>query len=71
MVEIGGADAAFAASRNYRVLRALGITVRKTIDTLIATRCISDGYKLLHRDRDFDGFERHLGLQVVPVPSAS
>ena len=50
------------AARNYRVLRSKGITVRKTIDTLIATRCILDGIPLLYSDRDFDPFVEHLGL---------
>jgi predicted nucleic acid-binding protein len=46
-------------------LLRLGVTVRKTIDTLIATRCIESGYDLLHSDRDFDPFAQHLGLRVV------
>ena len=60
-----GRDIARAAARNYRLLRARGITVRSTIDTLIATFCIEEGHDLLHRHRDFDPFERHLGLRVV------
>jgi predicted nucleic acid-binding protein len=56
---------ALKAAANYRVLRAEGITVRKTIDSLIATRCLEDGYKLLHDNSDFDGYEVHLGLKVV------
>jgi len=47
---------AIEAARNYRRLRALGLTVRKTIDTVIATRCIVDKLELLHSDRDFDPF---------------
>ena len=39
--------------------------MRKTIDALIATFCIRHGHTLLHSDRDFDGFERHLGLCVL------
>lgn len=54
---------ATAAAANYRRLRALGITPRKTIDTLIATRCILDDIPLLFADRDFDPFVRHLGLR--------
>ena len=42
------------------------MTVRKTIDTVIATWCIESGYDLLHDDRDFDPFAKHLGLWVVP-----
>ena len=53
------------AAHYYRYLRARGITVRSTIDCLIATYCILTGQELLHSDRDFDGFERHLGLKVV------
>lgn len=54
---------AIKASENYRRLRDKGITVRKTIATLIATRCIEDGLTLLHRDRDFTPFAEHLGLR--------
>ncbi len=49
----------------YRELRAQGHTVRKTVDCIIATFCMNAGYALLHRDRDFDPFELHLGLRVL------
>ncbi|MHB8381908.1 MAG: type II toxin-antitoxin system VapC family toxin [Candidatus Binataceae bacterium] len=62
---IAGREIALAAAQNHRKLRALGVTVRTTIDTLIATFCIAGGHQLLHCDRDFDPFERHLGLRVV------
>ena len=64
-VNIGGMDLAIEAARNYRRLRSLGLTVRGTVDVLIATRCITDGLRLLHSDRDFDAFAKHLGLRVV------
>lgn len=63
--QTGGIDLAIAAAQNYRSLRALGHTVRKTIDCLIATFCLGEGHGLLHRDHDFDLFEKHLGLGVV------
>lgn len=63
--ETGGLDLATAAAQNYRRLRAQGRTVRKTIDGLIATFCLRQGHSLLHCDRDFDPFERLLGLAVV------
>lgn len=63
--ETGGVELATEAARNYRVLRARGHTVRKTIDCLIATFCIRSGHSLLHRDRDFDPFETYLELAVV------
>ena len=61
-VEIGGREIALMAARNFRELRARGVTVRKTIDTLIATRCIHDRLPLLFSDRDFEPFVQHLGL---------
>jgi predicted nucleic acid-binding protein len=67
VVEIGGLETAIQAARNFRALRKAGVTIRKTIDTLIATRCIESGYELLHDDRDFEPFVKHLGLRVVLV----
>ena len=63
--DLAGRDIALQAAKNIRRLRDLGLTVRKTIDTLIATWCIENNYALLHLDRDFDAFEQHLGLLVV------
>ncbi|MCC6394679.1 MAG: PIN domain nuclease [Bryobacterales bacterium] len=65
VVELGGPEMAIQAARNYRALRSLGVTVRKTIDCMIATCCIERGYRLLHNDRDFDVYAKHLGLRVV------
>jgi len=65
VVELCGTEIAIQAARNFRTLRNLGVTVRKTIDTVIATRCIESGYDLLHNDRDFDPFVKHLGLRAV------
>ncbi|HQR52331.1 MAG TPA: PIN domain nuclease [Burkholderiales bacterium] len=64
-VALGGETVAVEAARNFRRLRVLGVTVRKTIDTIIATRCIVSDYDLLHSDSDFDPFEQHLGLRTV------
>ena len=62
---IGGTEIAIKSAEHYRALRRQGITVRKTIDCLIATFVIERGFQLLHSDRDFDPFEAHLGLRVV------
>ena len=64
IVDMGGKEIAIQAARNFRILRKLGVTVRKTIDTIIATRCIESGFTLLSSDRDFDPFVRHLGLRT-------
>ena len=61
----GGAEQAVSCAENYRRLRRLGITASKTIDCWIATFCIREGHSLLHCDRDFEPFAKHLGLVVV------
>jgi hypothetical protein len=59
-----GREVALAAATNYRHLRKMSVTVRKTIDVLIGTFCIVNQLPLLHSDRDFDALEEHLGLAV-------
>ena len=63
VVDLVGQAIAIQAAKNFRVLRAQGITVRKTIDTVIATRCIESRLSLLYSDKDFDPFVEHLGLR--------
>lgn len=63
VIELGGREIGIQAALNYRTLRARGITVRKTIDTIIATRCLADGHSLLFSDKDFQPFVEHLGLR--------
>jgi predicted nucleic acid-binding protein len=67
-----GREIAVAAARNYRLLRDRGLTVRNTIDTLIATFCIEEDHELLHADCDFYPFERVLSeLQIRTAPSSA
>jgi predicted nucleic acid-binding protein len=68
LIELGGQEMAIQAARNFRALRSLGITVRKTIDTMIATVCIEKDLQLLYSDRDFDPFVEHLGLRSALLP---
>jgi len=58
---------ALLSAQNYRLLRSRGITVRGTIDCLIATYCIANEFTLLHSDRAFSPFGEHLGLNVLHV----
>lgn len=62
--DIGGIAIAIRSAENYRYLRKKGITVRKTINVMIATFCIENGFLLLHNDIDFNPFEKHLNLKV-------
>jgi predicted nucleic acid-binding protein len=64
-VAIVDASIAKRAAEHYRHLRRLGVTIRKTIDLLIATRCIDKGWLLLHNDRDFEPLREHLGLRTL------
>jgi len=63
--ELGGYDLCLQAANNYRILGRQGITVRKTIDVMIATGCIAWSLELLHNDRDFVPMEQMLGLKVI------
>ncbi|MGH6799339.1 MAG: type II toxin-antitoxin system VapC family toxin [Roseiarcus sp.] len=62
VVRLLDADLAPRAARNYRTLRDMGITIRKTADIIIGTFCIERRCSLLHDDRDFAPMEEHLGL---------
>jgi predicted nucleic acid-binding protein len=63
VVNLVGESIALKAAYNFRTLRKLGVSVRKTVDTLIATYCIEHELSLLYSDRDFDPFVEHLGLR--------
>lgn len=63
--DLAGKDVALASAQNYRRLRQNGITVRRTIDVIIATFCIRNDHALLHADRDFEVMRAHLGLRTV------
>jgi predicted nucleic acid-binding protein len=63
--EMLGAEMAMKSADNFRDLRKRGITVRKTIDVMIATFCIENGHKLLFSDKDFAPFVEHLGLMAA------
>jgi hypothetical protein len=56
-------ERAVRAADNYRFLRKRAVTVRKTIDTLIATFCFDRDFPLLFSDGDFEPFVRHLNLR--------
>jgi predicted nucleic acid-binding protein len=56
---------AVKAARHYRSLRGKGVTVRGTIDMVIATFCLDGGHALLHDDREFDAMASHLRLRMA------
>ena len=63
--EMLGREMGLLTARNHRRLRKKGITVRKTIDLMIASFCVHNDYELLHADRDFDAMAPHIGLRTL------
>jgi predicted nucleic acid-binding protein len=64
-VQMLNKELAIKSASNYRWLIKKGITIRKTIDIIIATFCIENGFTLLHNDKDFLPIEKHLGLKTI------
>lgn len=56
---------AVLAATHYRLLRSVGVTMRKTVDLIIGTFCIAKGHALLTADRDFIPMASHLNLRLV------
>jgi predicted nucleic acid-binding protein len=65
LADLLGREVALATAINYRALRRRAITVRGTIDLIIATFCVQNGHVLLHADRDFEPMREHLGLLTL------
>jgi predicted nucleic acid-binding protein len=65
IVQLLDSNLAVRGAQNYRLLRGLGITIRKTADVIIGTFCIERGHSLLHNDEDFVPMQQHLGLKAV------
>jgi predicted nucleic acid-binding protein len=65
VVNLCDASIAELAARNYRHLRSVGATIRKSIDLVIGAFCIEHDHYLLHEDRDFEPMVKHLGLKTV------
>ncbi len=53
----------------YRACRRRGLTVRKTIDCLIAAVCIANEVELFHKDSDFALIARVASLQIHHLPA--
>lgn len=52
------------AARLYREARRVGITIRKTLDCLIASLCVREGAPILHSDSDFDRLAACTQLEI-------
>ncbi len=66
--ELLGEKMALKSADNYRLLRKQGITIRKTVDVIIASFCIENNLPLLFSDKDFIPFVKYLKLiSVCPI----
>lgn len=65
--DMSNKNLAYQSAQNYRTLRQKGVTIRKTIDVMIATFCIENDLELLHSDRDFEPMKKHLGLRIFSL----
>jgi predicted nucleic acid-binding protein len=72
LVAVAGLDDYEEAAAIQRACRAQGLTIRNTIDCLIAAVAMRVGASILHKDRDFDAIARCTDLKIQPVsPSPS
>lgn len=62
--QLSNPSLALKAANHFRYLRSMGVTIRKTIDVVIATFCIENDFMLLHNDKDFKPFVTHLKLKT-------
>jgi predicted nucleic acid-binding protein len=54
VLRLNGLEDFVLAADLYRAARRAGVTIRKTLDCLIAAPCVRTGAPLLHADADFD-----------------
>jgi predicted nucleic acid-binding protein len=52
------------AAQLYRAARRHGVTIRRTIDCLIASVCIREQLPIMHNDADFDRLAEHSELTI-------
>ena len=60
----GGFEACLKSADLYRTCRKRGLTVRKSLDCLLAVTALENGLTVFHKDRDFDQIARVVPLRV-------
>lgn len=69
ILQLEGLDDFVLAAELYRAARTAGVTVRKTLDCLIAAPCVRTGAPLLHSDSDFDRLASCTPLRLWAAPA--
>jgi predicted nucleic acid-binding protein len=64
VLRLEGLDDFALAAGLYRAARANGVTIRNTLDCLIAAPCVRTGAPLLHADADFDRLASCTSLRI-------
>ncbi len=67
ILRLDGLDDFVLAAELYRRARRAGVTIRKTLDCLIAAPCVRTGAPLLHADADFDRLASCTELRIFPA----
>lgn len=67
VLRLDGLEDLALAAELYRSARRAGLTIRKTLDCLIAAPCVRTGAPLLHADADFDCLATCTSLRLYPV----
>lgn len=67
ILRLDGIEDFALAAELYRSARRAGVTVRKTLDCLIAAPCVRTGAPLLHADADFDRLASCTPLRLYPL----
>jgi predicted nucleic acid-binding protein len=65
ILRLEGLEDFVLAAELYRRARGAGVTIRKTLDCLIAAPCVRTGAPLLHSDADFDRLASCTALRVL------
>jgi predicted nucleic acid-binding protein len=64
VLRLDGLDDFALAAELYRRARRAGVTIRKTLDCLIAAPCVRTGAPILHADADFDRLAECTSLRL-------
>lgn len=67
VLRLDGLDDFALAAELFRSARRAGVTIRKTLDCLIAAPCVRTGAPLLHADADFDRLASCTSLRLYPL----
>lgn len=69
ILRLGDVEDFVLAAELYRAARRAGVTIRKTLDCLIAAPCVRTGAPLLHADADFDRLASCTRLRIYDASS--